>query len=38
MEIDVDALEDLKETKTATEIGIEYQMPEGNKILLLADG
>lgn len=38
MEIDVDALEDLKETKTATEIGTEYQMPEGNKILLLADG
>lgn len=38
MEIDVDALEDLKETKTATEIGTEYQMSEGNKILLLADG
>ncbi len=38
MEIDVDALEELKEIKTATEIGTEYQMPEGNKILLLADG
>ncbi len=38
VEIDVDALEELKDTKRSTDIGTEYQMPEGNKILLLADG
>jgi adenosylhomocysteinase len=38
VEIDVDILEDLKETKIATKIGTDYQMPEGNKILLLAEG
>ena len=38
VEIDVDTLEDLKETKIATKIGTDYQMPEGNKILLLAEG